>query len=127
MPGTILIIEDDAAVRDFLDLVLSDHGYVVRSVVHGRQALQLLAQWRPQLIVLDLVTPVMDGWEFRRRQLDDADLARIPTLIFSTVPDLQRVATALGATAFLQRPFDLEVLLARVAELLGEQGSQQAD
>src|SRR5947208_16254859 len=75
----LLVVEDDADVRHALTLFLEGAGHTVRTAANGREALeQLHANGRPDLIVLDLAMPVMNGWEFRGHQRRDPALADIP-------------------------------------------------
>jgi CheY-like chemotaxis protein len=118
MRSRVLIVEDNPLVRGFLEYALADEGYEVRTAENGRAALTVLDGWKPELILLDLKMPVMDGREFRRRQLDDADLACIPTVLLSTAVELEREAGRLGAAAALSKPCDIDRLLQTVAALI---------
>src|SRR5262249_61831819 len=81
----ILIVEDDAATRDALTLVLSDEGYAVSSAANGREAIDLLRQGdAPDLILLDLMMPVMDGWQFPREQQPDPARVASPCVELAT-------------------------------------------
>ena len=111
----ILVVEDDADVRCSLEWLLRVEGYAVTTAIHGADALrQLQAGLRPCVILLDLKMRVMDGFEFRKLQLQDPQLARIPVIIYSGIVDPEPVATQLQATAHLQKPFDLGTLLTAV-------------
>ena len=81
----ILIIEDDAGIRDMLTMLLEDDDYSVTSATNGQQALNHLHQRErlPQLILLDLAMPIMDGWQFRAAQHADPRLAAIPVVVLS--------------------------------------------
>jgi len=110
--STILIVDDDAAIRDLLSEVFECEGYRVVTAVNGAEALRLLEYVQPSLILLDVTMPVLDGvgvaQELRRRG------SPIPTLILSALDEANRDAYVLGARR-LGKPFDLFVLLAMVA------------
>ena len=112
------MVEDDPGVRSFLAEVLGLEGYDVRTAAHGREALGILASWRPLVILLDLMMPVLDGWGFRDEQARDEHLARIPVVLLSAVPDPRREAKELDVAAWLPKPCDLDELLATVRSLI---------
>jgi CheY-like chemotaxis protein len=109
---TILIVEDDGATRESLGLILGTQGYGVLGAANGQEALGLLRSGPyPDLILLDLMMPVMDGWQFRREQDRDAALAAIPVVVLSADGSVQQKAAALRATGYLQKPVEVESLL----------------
>lgn len=111
----ILVVEDSADVRRSLEWLLRVDGYRIVTAINGADALRKLqAGLRPCIILLDLNMPQMDGFEFRKRQLEDPDLAAIPVVVYSGISDPEAAAKQLHATAFLQKPFDLATLLATV-------------
>jgi CheY-like chemotaxis protein len=90
--------------------LLSLEGFRAQTVPNGRAALDYLRQGDfPDVILLDLMMPVMDGWEFRRRQREDPQLARVPVVVLSAL-DPSRAADLQGA-AFLKKPLDFDRLL----------------
>src|SRR5262245_6942739 len=97
-PGrTVLVVEDDAPTREVVGLILSSQGYATREAKNGQEALDRLRQGPPPgLILLDLAMPVMDGFEFRRRQLGDAALASVPVVVLSGLARAAGHAAALG-------------------------------
>mgnify|MGYP001051369557 CR=1 FL=1 len=112
---TVFIIEDDVDTRDMLAKFLELEGYNVELAANGRQALDLLTSGtNVNVIVLDLMMPVMDGWEFRRRQVEDARLRNIPTIVVSAA-GRERLAQ-ISADAYLSKPVDMDELLERVAQ-----------
>ncbi len=115
---TILIVEDDAALRDLFEILLDMEGYAVDAVEHGAQALAYLrAHPPPCCILLDMEMPVMDGPTFRRAQQQDPELATLPVIIMMANPYAIDQATALNPVAVLLKPFDhvrLATLLARI-------------
>lgn len=113
--ASILVVEDDADVRETLVLVLESEGFVVREARDGREALDALhAGFRPRLILLDLMMPVMNGWEFRAEMKREPELASIPVVFVSALEPAPDRAAALEAAGFLHKPFDLEALLQTV-------------
>jgi CheY-like chemotaxis protein len=106
----VLIVEDDADLREMMAQLLSLEGYRTEAVANGRDALEYLRRGDfPDLILLDLMMPVMDGWEFRRRQSEDPALARVPVVVLSALD--QARAADLGGAAFLKKPLDFDRLL----------------
>jgi DNA-binding response OmpR family regulator len=112
----VLVVDDDAIIRRFLVEALTDDGYEVREAGDGGQALAILGDWRPNLIVLDLMMPVLDGWEFLAQQRHLAHLADIPVLVLSAAHRVQD--TALDAAAVFAKPFDLDEVLASAKRLI---------
>jgi CheY-like chemotaxis protein len=89
----------------------------VRTACNGREALDLLADWQPGVILLDLMMPVLDGWGFRAEQLGDLELAAIPVILVSTISDVHQEARGLGVAAWMPKPCDLDHLLSTVGTL----------
>lgn len=113
---TILIVDDDADIRNLLTAFLTFKGYHTLSAANGHEALiQLqLVDPPPLLILLDQMMPVMDGAAFRQVQQQNPQLAGIPVVLLSAVDNLQ--ARLVPADAFLPKPIDLDSLLALVAQ-----------
>ena len=110
----VLVVDDDKMLREVLIGALEDEGYTVRAARNGREALVLLEQWRPDVILLDLMMPEMDGWAFRSRQLQLPAWADIPVIVLSAGPNLRYGVDSLRSTAIFPKPFDLDLLLAAV-------------
>ena len=114
----VLVVEDDAPTREFLEDALALEGYRVRAAPDGAAGLAVLRAWRPDAIVLDLVMPHVDGRAFRaaQRALPAAD---VPVLLISATwaRELERIARDLGAAAWLAKPFGVDDLLAAVGRL----------
>lgn len=100
----MLVVDDDADIRETMAGVLEDEGYEVRLAEDGRAALAVLETCAPQVIVLDLMMPVMNGEEFRQNQLRDPALASIPVIVISAAYDAPVVASKLKADGFLPKP-----------------------
>lgn len=106
----VLIVEDDEDLREMMAQLLTLEGFQAAAVANGREALDYLHTTdKPNVILLDLMMPVMDGWEFRRRQQADPDLAPVPVIVLSAL-DQARAATV-DATAFLKKPLDFDRLI----------------
>ncbi len=109
---TILVVEDDADALAALGDLLESHGYAVASACNGAEALEVLGRSPlPNLIVLDLLMPTMDGWEFRRRQKKDPRIAHIPVVVVSA----SSAAKPIDADSILRKPVDIDRLLETVA------------
>lgn len=116
MHGAVLIIEDNVLVRESLAAVLHLYGYAVLEAGNGREALALLERGiLPRLILLDLMMPVMDGWEFLAVKGEDPRLSELPVVITSAVSELEPVATDDSVVATFVKPFDTQKLLSIVA------------
>jgi len=101
-----------------LELLLRLELYDVVSAQNGLQALELMRQRVPCAVLLDLMMPVMDGWEFRRHQLQDPTLARVPVLCITAVPNPVEVGARLGLPC-LPKPLDSSRLLLEVRQRCG--------
>jgi CheY-like chemotaxis protein len=117
-PG-VLVVDDDPDIRTFTEAALEDSGYEVRSAANGGVPLTLLQEWQPNVILLDLMMPCVDGWTFRQAQLVQERLAAIPLVVMSAGYRPQDEAQKLAAAATLAKPFDLDELLNTVARLTG--------
>jgi CheY-like chemotaxis protein len=111
-----MVVDDDYEVREMLSMSLRDEGYVVTTAENGERALHWLRQTHalPRVILLDLMMPVMTGWEFRVEQQSDPRLASIPVVMLSARPSLQHETYAISADDFLQKPINVDSLLALI-------------
>jgi DNA-binding response OmpR family regulator len=116
--GRILVVEDDELLREALAEVLADDGHDVRTATNGVDALGELEVWEPEVIVLDLMMPIMDGFAFREEQRRRDLRSDVPVLVLSAVRDLDAAADRVDAAACLPKPFRLEEVLASVSTLL---------
>ncbi|MBK9709862.1 MAG: response regulator [Kouleothrix sp.] len=110
---SVLVVDDDSAIRALLSEVLRDEGYHVVSVANGQEALHELGHRDdlPQLILLDLMMPIMNGWTFLSHQQQDATLATIPVVVISAGSTLQQQPLPHSSATFLSKPLDIELLL----------------
>ena len=115
----VLIVDDDADIRDLLFSALAEDGYEGVQACDGREALAVVERWRPDVIVLDLMMPGMDGWTFARRLREGPLPSTIPILVLSAAHDLGGKARAVDAAEVVSKPFDLEMLLPKIARMAG--------
>ncbi len=109
----VLVVDDDPDIRELLCAVLEDDGWEARPAANGKLALAALEAWQPDLVVLDLMMPVMDGWTFAERM---RERWQIPIVVLSAATDARRHAERIGAAAVLPKPFDLDRLLPTLAK-----------
>jgi len=111
------VVDDDLDILDMLAGFLVDEGYQVKTALDGGEALSVASSWRPNLILLDMMMPVVDGRAFLAMQQDDADLAQVPVIAMSASSEMLTQSQDLGATALVPKPFDIDHLLASVERL----------
>ena len=113
MSCRVLVVEDDADLREMMAQILTLEGFEAETATDGADALtQLQAPGRyPDVILLDMMMPRMDGWEFCREQRRDPALAHIPVVVLSAAP---REWLQISAAAVLSKPFDYDRLLAAI-------------
>lgn len=116
----VLIVDDDTDLRQLTAMILSLNGYDVIEAEHGGDALIRLASSVPDLVILDLNMPIVDGWQFRAQQqgMRDSRLAAIPVVLLTGADRAAEHATALGASGLVRKPFDPKALLDAVGEAL---------
>lgn len=113
----VMVVEDDDEIRESLETLLADHGYRVRAARNGAEALaQLRTGFRPGLILLDLMMPIMNGWQLLHVLNEDDELAQIPVAVVTAHPD--RIATSSVGPRVLGKPIDVDRLLSVVKESL---------
>jgi CheY-like chemotaxis protein len=117
----VLVVDDDRDLRDLLAAVLSSAGYEVLTAENGAAALSVLRTVLPDLIILDLMMPVMNGWQFREAQSALPDYARIPVVCLSGHHAARHQATALGISGCVLKPFEVDDLIATVNRFFPEQ------
>jgi CheY-like chemotaxis protein len=113
----VLVVDDDEQLRYVLQETMTEDGYEVEAASNGREALAIMRRWRPDLIVLDLMMPVMDGLTFRQEQLRLGLAERVPVIVLSAAREMWSAAEQVGAAASVPKPFDLDDLLATVDRL----------
>jgi CheY-like chemotaxis protein len=119
MPLTrVLAVEDDQTIRDLLIELLTGEGFDIQCAANGLEALAILGGWIPDVIILDLMMPVMDAETFREHQLKMQRASNVPIIVLSALNDVQDRAKALGATGVIAKPFDLDSLVKMLRELV---------
>ena len=120
--GPVLLIEDHAGTRHMVQEYLTFSGIEVVAAADGREGLAQLQDQKPCLILLDLMMPVMDGWQFRaaQRRLPDRALSEVPVIVLSAVHDVKNEADRLGAIDVIPKPIDLDQMLSVVRQHCGE-------
>src|SRR6185369_15624405 len=109
----VMLIEDDAESRNAIAAVLEAYGFDVVQAVDGEDALaQLHAGHRPCAILLDLMMPLMDGWQFREAQRTDPALADIPVALLTAAGNIRLQARRLGVDDAFEKPVNLDTVLA---------------
>ncbi|HKC75057.1 MAG TPA: response regulator [Chloroflexota bacterium] len=123
----VLVVEDDPPLRRMIGIFLRAAGYLVCAAEDGSRGLALARDERPDLMLLDLMLPGLDGWEVLRRIKGDALTAAIPVLVLTASADLPftEQALLLGATNFLTKPIDSRVLVEHVDAVVGQTAGQE--
>jgi CheY-like chemotaxis protein len=109
----ILVVDDDESIRQIVRLCLAEEGYVIREAANGEAALKAIDTFQPELILLDLRMPVMDGWEFARRYRRGPG-PHAPIVAFVAALNASKECADIDTAAILSKPFDLDDLLTAV-------------
>lgn len=110
-PKTVLLIDDDPDVRESLAEIISDNGFKVATAPNGEEGIRLAQEQRPSLILLDLMMPVMSGWDVRPAMKRIPELADIPVVVLSGVDDVHHQVTFLDVDGYLRKPVDVKILM----------------
>jgi CheY-like chemotaxis protein len=114
----VLVVDDDPDILEALSEILEAEGFEIRRARNGKEALERLEPDPPHLILLDLMMPVMDGWEFAQRMRQKPDFAAIPIIVLSADRNVGSKAKDIGAMGHLAKPFELNDLLSMVRQSL---------
>ena len=114
-PRRVLVVDDDESIRELVDMALSSEGHQVLTAPHGRAALEVIAKSPPDVILLDMKMPVMDGWEFMR-VYREAPGQHAPIVVVTAAADAAGRAAEVAADGHLPKPFELEDLFRVVDE-----------
>lgn len=111
----VMLVEDDLDIRGMITMLLELEGYRVLATSDGHDALRMLREGeRPCVILLDLMMPLMNGWQFRDEQTRDPALAEIPVVVISGDGRGAEKSESIHAAGYLKKPIDLETLLATI-------------
>lgn len=119
MTAPVLVVEDDAMLRELIAMILADEGLATDVAANGREALDHVQSDPPSLILLDMSMPVMDGWQFCR-ELDRRGGRRPRIIVVTAATDPARRADEVHADGWLAKPFDCDALLALVRRFAGD-------
>lgn len=108
VPKDVLVVEDEAYLCDLVADVLEAEGHTARTASNGLEALERVAERKPQIIFLDLMMPIMDGWEFIRTLRANVEWRDIPVVVVTAVYDVKRTQQETGAIAVITKPFDID-------------------
>jgi CheY-like chemotaxis protein len=111
----VLVVDDDPAIRESVAEILELEGYAPMTAGNGQEALAVVAQTAPDLVLLDMRMPIMDGWSFAREIAPRR--AGLKLLVMTAAQDAEAWANQVQADGFLAKPFDLDVMLAEVHRL----------
>jgi DNA-binding response OmpR family regulator len=124
--GTVLVVDDEPDLSWVMRFNLEVEGYRTFAAADGRTALHLLRQQHPEVMILDVMMPVMDGWSVLEELngTEDAERPRVVVVSARTSPEDRQRATTLGVDAFIPKPFELDDLLEVVGELCPRNGTK---
>ena len=126
--GKILVVDDEVYIVHILDFSLGVEGYEVATAFDGEQALAKVAQDKPNLIVLDIMMPKLDGYETCKRLKSDPETRDIPVILLSAKGRNvdQKVGFEVGADDYITKPFSPRKLVDRINSILGQTSRQDA-
>lgn len=112
VPFQVLLVEDDVDIREAIADLLEEFGYAVRTACNGREALDILATgYLPDLILLDLMMPVMDGWALKAELAESKELQAIPVVVLTADVNVTGLAGSLPGSDYLRKPIAVDQLL----------------
>lgn len=122
MPSTIMVVDDEEAMRHLLRIVLSRAGYTVIEAIDGHDALEKLVLAQPDLMIIDVLMPFLNGFEVVRQIRAHPHTAQLPVMLLSSRADAaaQREGLFVGAQRYLIKPLALQQLLTCIHEVLGD-------
>ena len=118
----VLVVDDDAAIRQFIQIALEGSGYEVATAEDGQEALAAVRAAPPRVILLDMRMPIMDGWAFTRAYRETPP-PNAPIVVLTAARDAGEYASDVNADAFLAKPFNLRELLGLVGRLVRAEDS----
>jgi len=125
----VLVVDDDPDIRHALVGALEEQGYHAISASNGREALTVLRMLHtpPSVILMDLMMPVMNGWEFRAEQQRDPLLSKIPVVVVSARENITEDALQVSASGYLKKPFLLQDLLDAIGKFCGDSDRERGN
>lgn len=114
----VLVVDDEPSVRQILVDLMDSVGHEVTTASNGAEALERIRQWRPDAVLLDLMMPGVDGWEFLNQYRLDASCRGIPLAVLSAAPNALTALDEPGVLAVVPKPFELNALLDTVETLI---------
>jgi DNA-binding response OmpR family regulator len=129
MSKRILVVDDEEDILHFLELVLGDKGYEVTTAANGHEALARAQADRPDLILLDIMMPQMDGWEVLKLLRVDEETATLPVAMLSARTEAQDRVQGLqeGAVDYICKPFALQELLGKIDSIFEAAGATRSE
>ncbi len=104
----VLVVEDEAYLCELIGDVIESEGHTVRKASNGLEALDRIRERKPQLVLLDLMMPIMDGWEFMEALRANPEWDGMPIVIITAIYDVKRTQEETGARAVITKPFDID-------------------
>jgi two-component system phosphate regulon response regulator PhoB len=115
----ILVVEDNAAIVEVLELLLKDTGYEVLTTTDGHSVERLMQEWQPDVVLLDLLLPGLQGEVICQQIKSHTTLKHIPLVLMSAHHDLQERAEQAGADGYLRKPFSIDILTGTIERAFG--------
>lgn len=118
MERKILVIDDEPSILEIMRIILEEAGFKVKTLDQAKNFYEVVLEYQPNLILLDLWMPEIDGWEITKKLKEESETKNIPVIVVSAVSHAEEVAQKSGANDFLQKPFEIEDLLKHVRKYL---------
>lgn len=115
---TVLVVDDEFGVAEVLEAILQDEGYRVVTAINGRQGLERAAETQPDLIMLDVMMPIMDGAATLAALRADSRFSHVPVILMSSLDEATASETCRGFQAFLRKPFRINQLLSLLGQVM---------
>jgi CheY-like chemotaxis protein len=106
----VLVVEDEPYLCDLIADVLEAEGHTARKASNGLDALQMISERKPHLVLLDLMMPIMDGWEFMAELRANPAWRDVPVVVITAVYDVAKTQSITNASAVITKPFDIDQL-----------------
>jgi DNA-binding response OmpR family regulator len=116
MSQRILVVEDEAPILEVVAEILSDSGYEVHTTLDARDGLLLVQSLQPDLIILDMRMPRLDGWEFERALRERS--MRVPIVVMTAAQNARQWASEINAEGYISKPFNIDELTSEVERVL---------